>query len=172
MIKREHVNLFSVICIRKNSDELINESVLKNLSDFGALRAVKISTSIVCIFRSRISRTISAKRSRSTTLHSVFIKVWACKWAIFFVDTDECWCSSKIFGIYPVARYRRGSRSAGRSVAVVLFKKLNIETRVNTGHPFPRGGKRMRLYECNWKLLCVETLSRRIGERLLSTVVS
>lgn len=66
-----------------------------------------------------------------------------------------------------------GSRSVGRSVAVVLFKKLNIETKVNTGHPFPRGGKRIRLYLCaymNWKLrFCVRSLSCRIGSPILDS---
>lgn len=46
-------------------------------------------------------------------------------------------------------------------MAVVLFKKLNIETGVNTGHPFPRGGKRMRLYPRAYTNALAEASSER-----------
>lgn len=67
-----------------------------------------------------------------------------------------------------------GSRSVGRSVAVVLFKKLNIETRVNTSHPFPCEGKRIRLYLCAYmnaigSCVSVRTLPCRIGSRVLDS---
>jgi len=124
--------------------------------------------------KSRVG-TISSKWSRNTMLH-LFIKVWAYKWAIFFVDTDECWCSGEIL---ECTRWFNvgGSWSTGRSVAVVLFKKLNIETRVNTRHPFPHESKRMRLYRCAYTNAAGSCISIRkhvrvVSNYLLSTIVS
>lgn len=135
---------------------------LCQMSRISARNAVEISTSIVRIFWSRISRTISTKRSRSTTLHQVFIKVWVCEWAIFFVDTDECWCSGEIFGVYPVVRCLRVAFGGPVSRCCFIQEAEYWNESQYRPSVFSRRKTNalisLPLYECNWKLrLYVET---------------
>lgn len=125
------------------------------------------STSIVRIFRESCEDTISTKWSRSTMLHPVFIKVWAYKWAIFFVDTDECWCSGEIFGMYPVAQCR--GVVVDWPVSRCCFIQ-EAEYWNESQYPPSVSTRRkmdalifLRLYECGRKLrLYTKTRSRRI----------
>jgi len=63
---------------------------------------------------------------------------------------------------------------SGGAVAVVLFKKLNIETRVNTDHPFSCEEKRMCLYPCAYMRLKAVSLWEhfRAGSPILDSLIS
>lgn len=91
---------------------------------------------------SRIAHTIST-RSRCTMLHPMCLSRHGHASGLSFswTRTNADAAGQDLWNIHGGSWV-----AAGWSVAVVLFKKLNIETRTNTDHPFPHGGKRMRLY--------------------------
>lgn len=89
-----------------------------------------------------IGHTITIKRSRGVALHHCVYQGMDMQVGHLFRGRGRMLMQQQN------PRDIHGSMSGiavGRPVAVVLFKKLNIETRVNIGHPFPRGGKRMCL---------------------------
>lgn len=72
---------------------------------------------IACIILNRVSRVLLLRGDLVAS--SVFIKAWTCKWAIFFVDTDECWCGgARSLDIHGGSRV-----AAGWSVLLLFYSR-------------------------------------------------
>lgn len=162
MINHEHAFFRLFICVKKKINWLTK---LSNVADI-QLRLVHRSFA----YSGRESRTIFTKWSRSIRcLSGMSIQV-----GYLFRRQGRMLMQRRVLRNI-LGGLIGGSRSVGRSVAVVLFKKLNIETRGNTGHPFPREGKRIRLYLCTYMRLETAASLRKntfVPYRLFSTVVS